>query len=695
MIIGNLISEEYSYAIVWTLIHSLWQAGLIYLLLYLLFEFSFFKTSARKYWTAYLALPILIITSIVSFQYLHESAKINIPHHYQVPINIINTDANFIENSALQANQNVLEKFTLLVNNHSSELVWIWMIGLLLFSLRIVFGLSYLEKLRFSSSKMKDDKWQRKVDQMLQLMGCNRLVEIAESTLVDAPQLLGHFKPIILFPIGLINQLNIEEVESILIHELSHVVRQDFLFNVFQTIMENVYFFNPFVHLISKVIRKEREFACDDSSRGMVNNDIHYAKALYRIGEEAQNKSFALGFGGHKNYLLQRVERIFNQTKHTTHYMEKIMTSTLLLALIVLLSMAASVGESPAKLEVNEMYSEKIIPQTEMIAGMENSDEDQAFIPLDTLPNERKSNCEMMWFDDGSRVDVSYENGKISSLRINGKKIAEEDYSKYEQRISGKKNELEDRVFNLNAGNSSMQASMLYPAMLSQITDSMNIDSIIESVERMLIKGEDKLEHALKNIEENVWHIKIDSQDVADARKEAEFQISVWENKIGDKKVYIDSIIEEHPLLEDIDFWDSENFEIYIKDLRKKGLKFKKKLKDDMYEYEEELNHIFEKMDSAKVFHMKEWDFSPDDLPNGIKLDSIMIHINEKTNNLNYSIDSVMHVYRLNLEDFMDDYEFNSNESKATKKEKAERWKEYKKYLKEEKAKKKRELKSY
>lgn len=694
MNLANLISEEYCYAMVWTLIHSLWQAGVIYLLLYLLFEFSFFKTAARKYWTAYLALPILILTSVITFQHLHESAQVNIPHHYQVPINIINADSDFTKSNPLPVQTDFLEEFTVLVNNHSSELLWFWLIGLFFVSLRIVFGLSYLEKLRFNSTAISDSKWQLKVDAMLQKMGCHRMVEIAESSLIDAPQLLGHFKPIILFPIGLINQLKIEEVESILIHELSHVVRQDFLFNIFQTILENVYFFNPFVHLISRTIRKEREFACDDQSMGLIENDLHYARALFRIGEEAKNKSFALGFGGSKNYLLQRVERIFNQTKHTKHYMEKIMTSTLLLALIVILSMAASVGESPAKLEVNEMYPEKIIPMSIETIGLQSMEEQKPFISIDTFPNKSKSTCEMKWFEDGSRVDVSYEDDEISSLRINGVEIEKAEYPKYADMLELQRLKMDDvQVIKIDNKHLKNNTSMLYPSLLTQITDSIDLDGIMERVENLMEKHEEELGQTWDDIEEKVWRIQIDSQDISDAMKEAEFQISVWENNFGEKKIYIDSLLKNHPIFQEFKDFKLEDLDSMSQKIDLQEIK--EKFDWEIRRIDEEVEKAYEKIDDARVFHFKEWDFTPGELPNGIKLDSIMIHLNDRSNNMEESIDSVMRVYRLNLEDFMDENDFNFDDAPSTRKEKAERWKEYKRHMKEEKAKKKRELKSY
>jgi bla regulator protein BlaR1 len=75
---------------------------------------------------------------------------------------------------------------------------------------------------------------------------------------------IGNLKPVILMPIGLLTALTTEEVEAILMHELAHIKRRDYLVNLLQSLMEIVFFFNPAVLWISQLIKAERENCCDD-----------------------------------------------------------------------------------------------------------------------------------------------------------------------------------------------------------------------------------------------------------------------------------------------------------------------------------------------------------------------------------------------------------------------------------------------
>jgi len=110
---------------------------------------------------------------------------------------------------------------------------------------------------------------------------------------VQIPLTIGYFKPIIIFPIALINNLDTEQVEAILMHELAHIKRHDYLLNILQCIMETILCFNPFVWLISKIIRQEREYCCDDMVMEEEYNNFTYSKALFIIAQQ-NNQNYAL-----------------------------------------------------------------------------------------------------------------------------------------------------------------------------------------------------------------------------------------------------------------------------------------------------------------------------------------------------------------------------------------------------------------
>lgn len=81
-------------------------------------------------------------------------------------------------------------------------------------------------------------------------------------------------------PVGLLTGLPSGQVEAILLHELAHIRRYDYLVNLLQRSVEGLLFYHPAVWWISRVIRAERENCCDDVVVAMSGNAREYAAAL-------------------------------------------------------------------------------------------------------------------------------------------------------------------------------------------------------------------------------------------------------------------------------------------------------------------------------------------------------------------------------------------------------------------------------
>jgi Zn-dependent protease with chaperone function len=97
-------------------------------------------------------------------------------------------------------------------------------------------------------------------------LGCGiaRPVALLESCFTDAPVLIGYWRPVILLPLGCLTGLSAAQVECILLHELAHVMRHDYIVNLLQSLVEGLLFYHPAVWWVSRVVRAERENCCDD-----------------------------------------------------------------------------------------------------------------------------------------------------------------------------------------------------------------------------------------------------------------------------------------------------------------------------------------------------------------------------------------------------------------------------------------------
>ena len=110
--------------------------------------------------------------------------------------------------------------------------------------------------------------------------------------------------------------MSAEEIEIIILHELAHIKRNDYLINLAQQAMSVLLFFNPFAQLINRVINQERENSCDDIVIEASKKPLVYAHALLKLEQTRQQEwQLALAATGKKYHLLNRIERIMKTKK--------------------------------------------------------------------------------------------------------------------------------------------------------------------------------------------------------------------------------------------------------------------------------------------------------------------------------------------------------------------------------------------
>lgn len=301
------LTDMTKYTLGWTLLHTLWQGAIIFGCTKLILSFISSRKASIRYAVNCLALLLIIISGIITFVYLDYAS------HYS-STNSFKIDFAAVASPDAISTVNVSGFWTMLSVAINSKMVWIvtaWLAGVLFFSSRFIVGLIYIQQLKRRTIEVSI-AWQQKLEGIAKQMGINRMVELAESIHISKPIVVGYAKPIILFPLGLLSGLPVAQIETILIHELSHIKRHDFLVNLIQSVIEVLLFFNPFIWLISDTIRKEREHCCDDQVVSQGSSPIEYAKALAQVEEVNQLRTPALALALNKNkfHVFNRIKRI-------------------------------------------------------------------------------------------------------------------------------------------------------------------------------------------------------------------------------------------------------------------------------------------------------------------------------------------------------------------------------------------------
>ena len=147
---------------------------------------------------------------------------------------------------------------------------------------------------------------------------------------------LGHLRPVILVPVGLLAQMPPQQIETILLHELAHVRRYDYLVNVFQRLVEGLLFYHPAVWWMSRTIRTERENCCDDLVVEISGNAREYAVVLAALEEtRCAGREPALAITG--GNLMKRIRRLLYPTAPNSAWMPLVAAVVLIATTVVVL----------------------------------------------------------------------------------------------------------------------------------------------------------------------------------------------------------------------------------------------------------------------------------------------------------------------------------------------------------------------
>jgi len=298
-------------AIGWSIFHSLWQGAVLYGILFLIMAGMPNIRAKIKHNLAFGGICLLFLAFCGTFMYflqvpevqtVKQTIKIEAPLDKSGPV--------------LELSAGVYKR----AEGLFPYVVAMYGLGLLVQIGLIATGFYKLNILKQAARNTIPVAWEKIFENLLSDLSIRKRVGFYLSEYVHVPLVIGYFKPIVLFPVALATQLDLKQVEAILIHELSHIRRNDYLLNLVKTGIETLLFFNPFVWLTSRFIQIEREHACDDLVLELTGTPITYAHALLKIEllKVKDTPTLSLAASGNSQHLYQRIKRI---TDMKTNYM--------------------------------------------------------------------------------------------------------------------------------------------------------------------------------------------------------------------------------------------------------------------------------------------------------------------------------------------------------------------------------------
>ena len=251
---------------------------------------------------------------------------------------------------------------TMPFNNNGIQ--WLTLIGLsyclilIYFLAKILFQFKYISGLKKSANFSQSAFLTSTLPSQLLKETAN--IKIGLSNQIDAPITFGWLNPIVLLPIAICNQLTTKEIETILIHEIAHILRKDYIVNIIISLNQTILFFNPFSILLNKEMSLQREIACDLVVIKNNPQKVEYMKALLKIAEHVnkriqKNAPLVIGILGSQSELLKRIQ-YFNNIKTNTSktFIFKLMTGMVFATCIFLSTRTdTSINKKPSAISAN------------------------------------------------------------------------------------------------------------------------------------------------------------------------------------------------------------------------------------------------------------------------------------------------------------------------------------------------------
>jgi GWxTD domain-containing protein len=209
-----------------------------------------------------------------------------------------------------------------------------WMAGVLLWYAHCLAGWMGVRRLERRGVCAPSAEWQERLRQLTARLRVTRPVVLLESALAEVPLVVGFARPVILMPVGLLAGLRTDQVEAILIHELAHIRRADYIVNLLQTAVEGLLFYHPALWWISGQVRAERENCCDDVVLELHGDARGYAETLAHLEEIRVSAALAATDGG----LLRRIRRLLRQPEGPRPAAAPMVSAALLLISCIALS---------------------------------------------------------------------------------------------------------------------------------------------------------------------------------------------------------------------------------------------------------------------------------------------------------------------------------------------------------------------
>ncbi len=349
---NTILSSTLSQALEWSLFYFLWQGALIAAAAAVALKFA--VRAQIRYAIACCALIAMPVVFAITFRMSIPDAGIAVRHSNFSPA--LPAAIPPVDNLPAERDLSAYLEYA----------VPLWLAGV--FSLLLYRSAAWIwaTRLRRRGTCEVPEVWIGRMKSLARRARVWQPVVLLESCVAEVPVVIGYLSPAILIPVGMLTGLPVAHVEAILLHELGHIRRADYLVALVQSAIEGLLFYHPAVWWISGVIRAERENCCDDFAIAIQGDPHAYATALATI-EQSRWRATEPALAANQSDVLRRIRRILRASDAHDFSLPLIPAAMLLIAAgIAIADQAPQLATLPLKIPVPQAPFLKS-PKTQML----------------------------------------------------------------------------------------------------------------------------------------------------------------------------------------------------------------------------------------------------------------------------------------------------------------------------------------
>jgi HEAT repeat protein/beta-lactamase regulating signal transducer with metallopeptidase domain len=211
---------------------------------------------------------------------------------------------------------------------------------------------------------VRDEQMLEVLDVLREEAGIKRHIRLTRAEGLPSPVALGMSE--ICIPDAALTELDREQQESMLAHELAHLARKDPAWLVAGCLIERVFFFQPLNRLARRRIQEAAEYLCDDWAVRRSGSGLTLAKCLVKVAEWIDTTPEPVpvsGMAEMRSHFVSRIHRLIANHALSAPPVRRWLAPAALAAVAVLVAAAPGVTAAPSATKVS------LLDQTVAAAG--------------------------------------------------------------------------------------------------------------------------------------------------------------------------------------------------------------------------------------------------------------------------------------------------------------------------------------